>query len=83
LNAEPGLHLLCADGEWLHGSVEDAAGKLGGVAFFNGVSYASKGSKVHVDENEAIYVSAKTLALLVLAASSCIFYSRSKNPSCN
>jgi hypothetical protein len=76
------LHSLCADGQWLHGSVEEAAGKLGGVAIFNGVSYALKGSKVRVDKDEAIHVPTKTLAFLVLAVSSCIFYSRYRNLSC-
>jgi hypothetical protein len=76
------LHSLGADGQWLHGSVEEAAGKLGGVAFFNGVSYALKGSKVRVDEDEAIHVPAKILAFLVLAESSCMLYSRYRNLSC-
>jgi hypothetical protein len=35
--------------------------------FFNGVVHALKGSKVHQDDDEAIYVPAKTLAFLVLA----------------
>lgn len=55
-----------ADRAWLHDSNTDA-GRLGADVFFNGVVHALKGSKVHQNDDEAIYVPAKTLAFLVLA----------------